>query len=375
MYKKYLSYLFLIFFSLFIISCQTNPVQIEEPNPLGIAFSILPTEIEVGESVTINWDVSNATQVIISPGIGEVDLIGTVTVFPTETTEYSIIASNASDTQTASVTVIVNEINPAEEGTLVVQANVVASIYLDGVETGYSTPHTFTGLAPGTYMVKLTSPYRKNWEYGVTIIAGETKTIAANLKDAIRTAVLQPGISEGKDAWIYNIDGNYNGGEDNYLQIGAFDAGPYGYGLCKSYFYFDLSSIPETANIMDSQLYLYYFNNNEGTCGFNCQFYIFEVLGSWKENKICWNNKPEDASFGMGNTTLPLEPTNAFVELSVNSNLVERWVQGDHENYGFIVSFEANMEEYCQLTRKFYSSEYSTQTKRPKLVIQYWSAE
>jgi len=77
----------------------------------------------------------------------------------------------------------------------------------------------------------------------------------------------------------------------------------------------------------------------------------------------------------MGNIFLPINPINSFVALSINPNLIERWVQGIHENYGFITSFELGMEEACQLTRKFYSSEYTDNWKRPKLVVKYWSPE
>jgi len=380
MKKKKLLILFscfmLFFISLLISSCQTGPQQIETNAPM-VNFYPVPTEVSPGENVTLYWNVQNADQVTINQGIGEItDLEGNMIVNPTQTTEYTLTATNESDSSIATITVTVNENTSNEgKGTLVVNANVPATIYLDGISTGYAAPHTFNDIDPGSYMLKLTLTYWMDWEQEVTVQAGETTIINAELEDGIRTAILQPGISEGKDAWIYDVDGNYNGGEDDYLQIGAFDAGPYGNSICKSYFYFDLESIPATANIMNSTLHLFYFDTNNGQCSYNCDFYVFEILGNWNENTICWNNKPEEGDFGWGNTDLPDTPTNEFVEITVNPNLVERWVQGDHENYGFLVSFGPGMEEYCQLTRKFYSSEYNVKAKGPKLVVNYWSPE
>ena len=378
MKKKTLLY---VYFALFLVSllfsgCQTGPQQIETNSPT-VNFYSIPMEVLSGEDVILYWNVQNADQITINQGIGETtDLEGNMTVNPTETTKYTLTATNASGSSIATITVTVNENTSNEgKGTLVVNANVPATIYLDGVNTGFAVPHTFPNMDPGTYMLELTLTYWMNWEQEVTVEAEETTVVNAELKDGIRTVILQPGIFEGKDAWIYNIDGNYNGGEEDNLQIGAFDAGPYGNGICKSYFYFDLDSIPATANIMESKLHLFYFDSNNGECSFNPQIYVYEVLGNWNENAICWNNRPAESDFGMGNTFLTTSPINAFVEIIINPNLIERWVQGVHQNYGFIASFEPGMEEACQLTRIFHSSEYSDSSKRPKLVVEYWSPE
>jgi len=370
----------LFFISLIISGCQTSNQQIIG-NPPMVNFYPVPTEVSPGEDVTLYWNVQNADHVTINEGIGEItDLEGNMTVNPTETTEYTLTATNESDSSIATVTVTVNENTSTEgKGTLVVKANVPATIYLDGVNTGFAAPHTFSPMDPGTYMIKFTLTYWMDWEQQVTVEAGELTVVNAELEDGIRTAILQPGISEGKDAWLLNSDGNFNSEQltqnRKMIKIGGFHTQPYGNCICKSYFYFDLDSIPATANIMESKLCLFYFDSNNGECSFNPQIYIFEVLGNWNENSICWNNRPSESDFGMGNTFLPVNPTNAFVEIIINPNLIERWVQGIHENYGFIASFEPGMEEACQLTRKFHSSEYTDNWKRPKLVVEYWSPE
>jgi PKD repeat protein len=64
--------------------------------------------INLGESVSLNWSVSHGASVSISPGIGPVT--GTeITVSPTQTTTYTLTASNASGSvsKTKKITVIV----------------------------------------------------------------------------------------------------------------------------------------------------------------------------------------------------------------------------------------------------------------------------
>ena len=58
------------------------------------SFTAEPIHIRIGEKTTLDWDVLNATEVEIS-GIGPVDpRSGSLTVSPTETTTYTLIARN-----------------------------------------------------------------------------------------------------------------------------------------------------------------------------------------------------------------------------------------------------------------------------------------
>ena len=77
--------------------CQTGPQQIKT-NPPMVNFYTIPAEVSPGEDVTLYWNVQNADQVIINQGIGEItDLEGNITVNPTVTTEYTLAATNESD--------------------------------------------------------------------------------------------------------------------------------------------------------------------------------------------------------------------------------------------------------------------------------------
>jgi hypothetical protein len=63
-------------------------------NPQIASFSASSTTISSGSSVTLNWQVSGADYIIISPTVGATR--GTsVSVFPTATTQYTLYAANA----------------------------------------------------------------------------------------------------------------------------------------------------------------------------------------------------------------------------------------------------------------------------------------
>lgn len=94
--------LILIMFGL-INGCAPAPSA-----PVITSFSANPPVIDAGDTSTLSWEVSDATTVTISPGIGSVGLIGTFVVDPEETTTYTLTASNAAGNVTASVTVTVS---------------------------------------------------------------------------------------------------------------------------------------------------------------------------------------------------------------------------------------------------------------------------
>lgn len=70
-------------------------------------FDANPDNIISGDSVTLSWGTSDATYVTIKPGVGSVDLSGSVKVSPTENTTYELKAmkDGKSDNATKVVTV------------------------------------------------------------------------------------------------------------------------------------------------------------------------------------------------------------------------------------------------------------------------------
>jgi peptidoglycan-associated lipoprotein len=77
--------------------------------PVVAQFTAEPSSIERGQSSTLRWSVSDATSVMIEPGLGPVQSNGSRQVFPSNTTTYRLVASgpagNANATATVNVTV------------------------------------------------------------------------------------------------------------------------------------------------------------------------------------------------------------------------------------------------------------------------------
>lgn len=75
--------------------------------PPTVTISANPETIQDGKSSTLTWSSTKADSVSIDQGIGSVDLIGTTTVSPTETTTYTIAATGPGGTATDSAVVAV----------------------------------------------------------------------------------------------------------------------------------------------------------------------------------------------------------------------------------------------------------------------------
>lgn len=88
---------------------QMNPIYTASTLPQGAAptinsFTASPSSVSAGSSVTLSWDVNNASYVIVSPQVGAVR--GTsVSVSPGQTTTYTLYATDQYGRTMATVTV------------------------------------------------------------------------------------------------------------------------------------------------------------------------------------------------------------------------------------------------------------------------------
>ena len=89
--------------TLLICGCE------EQKTPEITSFTVNPDEIEIGESSQLHWVVKNATSVRIDNGIGIVNLTGTYTITPTDSTTYTITAESPTKTITATTRITVVE--------------------------------------------------------------------------------------------------------------------------------------------------------------------------------------------------------------------------------------------------------------------------
>jgi hypothetical protein len=69
------------------------------------SFEVNPDGINPGESAYLTWVVTGATLVSIDNGIGNVTLAGNKSIWPTETTTYTLTASNVNTSKYANVTI------------------------------------------------------------------------------------------------------------------------------------------------------------------------------------------------------------------------------------------------------------------------------
>jgi peptidoglycan-associated lipoprotein len=67
-----------------------------------------PTSINKGESSTLSWNSTDATQLSIDPGIGAVNAEGSSKVTPSDSTTYTITATGPGGSASATATVSVN---------------------------------------------------------------------------------------------------------------------------------------------------------------------------------------------------------------------------------------------------------------------------
>jgi peptidoglycan-associated lipoprotein len=72
------------------------------------SFTVEPTTIERGQSATLRWSISNATDMSINQGIGAVQSQGQRQVFPMDSTTYTLTARGPGGNDTRSVTVQVS---------------------------------------------------------------------------------------------------------------------------------------------------------------------------------------------------------------------------------------------------------------------------
>lgn len=92
---------------------QPAPSPPPPPPPLPIInlFSAAPQFITAGQSVMLTWNVTGAKSVTIQPTVNDVETIGTTQVSPSQSTAYTLIATNDGGSVTSYVTITVKTID------------------------------------------------------------------------------------------------------------------------------------------------------------------------------------------------------------------------------------------------------------------------
>jgi len=124
---------------LFLAGCYPGgPITCTGPGqqPTITSFNAEPASISVGQSSNLSWSVSGATKASIDQGIGNVALTGTRAVAPTATTVYTLIASSATSSVTATTQVIVTGTAVPPTGLPVINSFIASP---SGISVGSST--------------------------------------------------------------------------------------------------------------------------------------------------------------------------------------------------------------------------------------------
>lgn len=168
---------------------------------------------------------------------------------------------------------------------------------------------------------------------------------------------IQPDAAVGIDSFVqsYSPDANY--GTNSDLQIGKSSTA-----IIRSLIKFNISSIPASAVVSSANLSLY-LNGYEDALAFNVD--VHRITADWNEGSVTWNSQPaHDASVI---TSSPVGGTIGWYSWSLASP-VQGWVNGTLTNYG--VKLKQDTETSTR-RRYFYSSDHTTASERPKLVVTY----
>lgn len=96
----------------------TPPPPPPPPPPAAAAptasISVSPSSIEAGQSASLTWQTSNATDISID-GIGAVQANGSQSVSPTDSTTYHLVAKGAGGTQDATARLTVTQPPPPQQ--------------------------------------------------------------------------------------------------------------------------------------------------------------------------------------------------------------------------------------------------------------------
>ncbi len=104
------------------------------------SISAVPTSIFNGESSVLTWSSTNAETCVIEPGIGEVNLNGSVTVSPIETTTYTITATGSGGVITSNTTITLQNSPPtATDQSIITDEDISIPVILTGSDPDNDT--------------------------------------------------------------------------------------------------------------------------------------------------------------------------------------------------------------------------------------------
>ncbi|MGB2621012.1 MAG: peptidoglycan-associated lipoprotein Pal [Candidatus Acidiferrum sp.] len=109
------------------------PAQAPAPAKPTVSLQANPTSINQGDSSTLSWTSTDATQLTISPEVGAVTAQGSTKVSPSDSTTYTITASGPGGSADSSARVTVNAPPPPPPP----QTESIDDLFLKNVKDAY----------------------------------------------------------------------------------------------------------------------------------------------------------------------------------------------------------------------------------------------
>ena len=169
----------------------TKSLTIIVVEPPAVTLSTSSDAITMGESATITWSSDNAQSCTIDNGIEIVDLNGSVSITPTETTTYTITAKGEFSAVTAEVTISVYELPTAT-----FSADKLTILKGDSAVLTWATENTTVcTITPGMESVELNSSHTVTPEETTTYVLTASNDLNTVTKELTITVVAPPTVT------------------------------------------------------------------------------------------------------------------------------------------------------------------------------------
>jgi len=181
-------------------------------------------------------------------------------------------------------------------------------------------------------------------------------------KAQVTTYTTQPA-SEGIDATIKSINATTNYGGTGRLQFMRDLSGNLERALLK----FDLSSIPNGANIISAKLYLYGISHTTNSGG----GILHLIPENWTENTVTWNNSTLLLSSSMPTIAIPTATSSTQNYTLTVTNMVQKMVNTPLINFGWLMRVD-NEDASGRVNNVYnFGSSDTTSAFRPMLFVEY----
>lgn len=177
--------------------------------------------------------------------------------------------------------------------------------------------------------------------------------------------IYRPDGLNGKDAIIESISPEQNFANSTHFTVFSWTNGGF-FNTARALIEFDLSDIPPQTKITSAKLSLYwisYENLTEHT-GDNA-FSVYRVTEAWDEDSVTWNNQPSTSMANIVDVPKSSLSNQSYTDIDV-TDLVQDIIDYPGESFGFMLKLNVEFPYKLVILA---SSDYSVQSKRPKLEI------